>query len=146
SPQSFSVGQASPSSPTITNLPSIGSFGDGFTANVGTSGDGSPSVTSSTTSVCTASGLDVTYVGVGTCTVTAHVAAGTNYLGAEGSPQSFSIGQATPTTPTITNIPDSGLYGAGFTATVSTNGDGATSVTSSTTSVCTATGLSVTYV
>ena len=36
----------------------------------------------------------------------------------------FSVAKATPTTPTISNLPASGTGGGGFTATVSTNGDG----------------------
>ena len=144
--QSFSVGQATSSAPIVSNLPASGTYGGGFIAAVSTTGDGTTSVTSPTPSVCMASGLAVSYVGVGTCTLTAHVADGIDYLAADGSPQSFSVGQAAPTTPTISNLPASGNYGGGFTATVSTTGDGSTSVTSSTTSVCTASGLSVSYV
>jgi hypothetical protein len=144
--QTFSVGQATPNAPSITNLPAGGTYGGGFTAAVGTQGDGTTSITSSTGSVCTVSGTSVSYVGAGTCTLTAHVAAGTNYAAADGNPQSFSVSRATPSTPAISNLPASGTVGGGFTATVSTNGDGTTSVTSSTTSVCTASGLSVSYV
>jgi len=144
--QSFSIGQATPTTPTISNLPAGGTLGGGLTAVVSTTGDGVRSVTSSTTTTCSASGLTVSYVGVGTCTLVAHVAVGTDYAAANGSSQSFSIGQATPTTPTISNLPAGGTYGGGFSATVSTNGDGVKSVTSSTTSVCTASGLSVSYV
>ena len=146
SPQSFSVGKGTPSAPSISNLPASGTYGGGFTATVSTTGDGVQSVTSSTPSICTASGLAVSYVGVGTCTLTAHVAAGTNYNAADGSPQSFSVGKGTPSAPSISNLPASGTYGGGFTATVSTTGDGVQSVTSSTPSVCTASGLAVSYV
>src|ERR1019366_8497449 len=120
----------------------------GFSATVGTTGDGATSVTSNSTGVCTvASSLVVTYVGVGTCSLTAHVAAGTNYNAADGSAQTIPVGKATPTTPTITNLPGSGAFGGGFTATVGTTGDGATSVTSNSTGVCTvASSLVVTYV
>ena len=107
-PQTFTVAQATPSAPTITNIPpsATWSSGGGFTATLGnTDSDGVQSVTSSTTGVCTASGLDVTYVTAGTCTLTAQTAASTNYAAASGSPQSFTIGQATPSAPTITNIP-----------------------------------------
>ena len=135
-----------PTTPTISNLPVGGTYGGGFTATVSTTGDGTRSVTSSTTSVCTTSGLTVNYVGVGTCTLTAHVALGTAFDPADGTPQSFTVGQATPTTPTISNLPVGGTYGGGFTATVSTTGDGTRSVTSSTTSVCTTSGLTVDYV
>ena len=147
-PQSFSVGQGTPTTPSISNLPAAGTYGGGFTALVGTNGDGTTSVTSSAPLVCGANGLTVTYVGVGTCTLTAHVAAGTNYGAADGNPQSFSVGQGTPTMPSISNLPAAGIYGGGFTALVGTNGDGTTSVTSSTLPVCTvgANGLAVSYV
>ena len=91
------------------------------------------------------SGSTVSYVGVGTCTLMAHVAAGTNYTAADGSNQDVSIAQATPTTPTITNLPASGITGDTYIAVVNTSGDGTTSVTSSTPGVCTATGLTVTF-
>ena len=48
--------------------------------------------------MCTASGLNVSFVGIGTCTLTAQVAAGTDYRAASGSPQSFSVGQGQTTT------------------------------------------------
>jgi trimeric autotransporter adhesin len=140
------TGEFIPTTPAISNLPAAGVYGGDFTASVSTNGDGTTSVTSSSPSVCTTSGLTVSYVGTGTCTLIAQVSAGTNYTAASGTPQSFSVGQATPSTPTISNLPASGVNGGGFTATVSTNGDGTTSVTSSSPSVCTASGLTVSYV
>ena len=80
-----------PSSPTISNVPDSAYYEGGFTANVSTTGDGTTSVTSSTPEVCTASGLVVSYVGVGTCTLVAEVAAGTDYTAAEGTSQSFAV-------------------------------------------------------
>jgi hypothetical protein len=80
-----------PSSPTISNLPASAYYGGGFTPVVSTTGDGATSVTSSTPSACTTSGLAVTYVGVGTCTLTAQVTAGTDYSAAEGTAQSFTV-------------------------------------------------------
>jgi hypothetical protein len=55
-------------------------------------------VTSNSKGVCTASGRVVSYVGVGTCSLTAHVAAGTDYTAAHGSPQTFPVGKATTKT------------------------------------------------
>ncbi|MEI6710102.1 MAG: hypothetical protein WCL17_03875, partial [Actinomycetota bacterium] len=95
--QTFSVVPDTPNTPTITNIPTTGlTIGGSFTASVSTNGDGVKSVTSSTTSVCTVGGdgLSVTYVGLGTCSLTAAVAAGTNYSGATGTAQTFSIGHA----------------------------------------------------
>ena len=110
----FTIGQATASpTPSISNLPSnpTWSSGGGFTAQLNaTDTDGAQSVTSSTPSVCTASGLAVTYVTAGTCTLTAQTASSTNYAAASGIQQSFTIGQATPSpTPSITNIPTTRL-------------------------------------
>jgi hypothetical protein len=144
--QTFAVGQAVASAPIISNLPTSGTFGGGFTATVATTGDGAVSVTSNNTGVCTVSGLTVTYVGVGTCSLTADVATGTDFTGADGGPQTFAVSQAVASTPTIANIPTSAAYGAGFTATVNTTGDGIVSVTSNDTAVCTVSGMDVSYV
>jgi hypothetical protein len=145
------VGKASPSTaPTITNLPSTaGTFGQGFTATVDTyDSNGTSSVTSNTPAVCSTNGLAVSYVGVGTCSLDAQVAGNTNYLAASGSAQTFTIGRANATTPTITNIPSPAREFFGFTAIVGTTGDGTTSVTSSTPKVCSvgSNGLTVTFV
>ena len=145
-PATVTINQATPSTPTISNLPSSGVYGGGFTATVSTNGDGTLSVTSNSDPVCTVSDLVVSYVGVGTCSLTAHVSQGTDYTAADGSPQTLQVSQAAPTTPTISNLPGSGTFGGGFTAQVSTDGDGTTSVTSSTTDVCTVSGDAVSYV
>jgi hypothetical protein len=137
SQQTFTIGQATPVSPTVTNIPSSPAYQGSFTATVGTNSDGTASVTSSTTSVCTINGFTVSFVNVGTCTLTPHVTSGTDYVASTGSAQSFAVGLATPATPTIINIPAGATEFAGFTATVSTNGDGATSVGSISTAVCT---------
>lgn len=94
------------STPVITNLPTGAAVGGSFTATVDTTGDGTRSVSSSTPTVCTASGLTVTYVGVGTCTLTAAVTAGTHLGAAAGSPQSFQLSMS-PATTTATTPPSS---------------------------------------
>src|SRR6201999_4138300 len=96
--------------------------------------DGTPSVTSSSPSVCAASGLVVTYVTAGTCTLTAQTMASANFAAATGSPQIFTIAQATPSpTPSISNVPSSPTWspGGGFIAVLNaTNSDGTQSLTS----------------
>jgi hypothetical protein len=147
--QTFGIGQGTPTSPTINNTPGSAVYGgNGFTAAVTTNGDGTKSVISSTTSVCIVAGdgVTVSYVGAGLCTLTAHVAEGTDYDAADGSAQSFTVAQATPAAPTITNLPPSGTFGGGFTAVLNTNGDGPQTVTSNTPAVCSTNGLAVTYV
>ena len=90
-----------PTTPSITNLPGSGAFNGSFTPVVSTTGDGSTSVTSSTTSVCTVASGTVHYIGVGTCTLVAHVATGTNYDSADGSNQSFGVRRTTSSAPSI---------------------------------------------
>ena len=143
-----SPAKAHSTAPTITNLPTSGTFGGGFTAIVSTDGDGTTSVTSSTPGVCTTRGLSVSYVGVGTCSLTVQVAAGPNYLGGSAAAPSFTVGRADPSNPTITNTPSPANEFFGFTAVISTTGDGTTSVTSNTPAVCSvgSNGLTVTFV
>ena len=92
--ESLTVGPAVPSTPTISNIPASATYGGKFTAIVSTTGDGVKSVRTNSTSVCAVSGLVVSYVGVGTCSVTAHVAAGTDYSAANGTAQTRRVGQA----------------------------------------------------
>jgi len=93
---SFVIAKASAGvRPVISNLPANGTYNGSFTPTVTTSGDGATSVTSNSPSVCTVNGTGiVAYIGVGTCSLTADVAAGINYLSASGSPQTLSVGQA----------------------------------------------------
>ena len=142
------VGKATPNTPNIADLPTSGSFGGGFTAVLSTNGDGLQSVTSNTPAVCSTNGVAVSFVGVGTCSLNAQVAAGPNYFAGSGAAQIFTIGRAPPTTPTITNVPSPASEFFGFTAIVGTTGDGTTSVTSSTPNVCSVgtNGLTVTFV
>lgn len=143
--QNLVIPQIASSTPTITNIPTVATRFATFTATVSTTGQGTRSVTSST-ATCTVSGLTVTFASTGTCTLTAHVAASTDMTAADGSPQSFTITGAVPQTVSISNLPAYGLRGATFTALVHTDGDGVTSVISTTQSICTTSQRVVTYV
>jgi hypothetical protein len=134
--QTFTIGKATPTGTAITNIPSNPVYLGSFTASVGTSSTGAISLSSSTTHVCTVNGFAVTFVNVGTCALTAHVAADTDYSADPGSPQTFTVGLATPSTPVVTNIPSRATEFSGFVASVGTTGDGATSVASISTAVC----------
>jgi hypothetical protein len=138
--QNITIGKATPTAPAVANIPTAPVYQGNFTATVGTSSDGTPSVTSSTTGVCTITGLTVNFANVGTCTLTAHVAADSNYTQLDGSAQSFTVGLATPSTPVITNVPSGATEFGTFVASVFTNGDGTTSVASISTAVCTVGG------
>ncbi len=115
-----------------------------------TTGDGTRSVTSSTSGVCTvgSDGLTVTYVGAGTCVLIAHVAGTVNYAGATGQAQSFGVARATPSSPVVANIPGGATEFGSFVADVFTSGDGTRSITSGTGGVCTvgSNGLTVSFV
>jgi hypothetical protein len=89
--QTFLIGQGTPSAPSISNLPGSAVVGGNFTPSVTTNGDGTTSVTDNSTSYCTISSGVVTFTAVGTCSLTAHVGTGTNYLAANGTAQTFSI-------------------------------------------------------
>src|SRR5215472_5445819 len=121
---------------SISNIPANAVYGGSFTPAFNYTGDGITSVTSGTPGACTVSGSVVSFVGLGTCTLTAHATAGTRSPAVDGAPQSFTISQAT-TTISINNVPGSAVYGGSFTPTFAYTGDGATSVTSST---CTVSG------
>jgi CSLREA domain-containing protein len=91
----LTVARATPTTPTISNLPASGTYGASFTANVGTNGDGATSVTSSTPAVCTVSSTSkVSFVGVGPCTLTAQLAQGASYAAAHGNAQTVSVATA----------------------------------------------------
>ncbi len=136
--------------PTISigNLPASGVFGGGFTPTYLYSGTGSPieSVISTTPGVCSVSGGLVSFVGVGPCTLTASATATTDYAAATGTPQTFSVSQATPTI-SIGNIPASAVYGGSFTPTYVYSGTGSPtkSVASTTTTVCSVSGSTVNF-
>jgi hypothetical protein len=144
--QTFAVVIATPTTPTISNVPSSGVYGGSFTPSVTTNADGTTSVTSNSTNTCMVSSGVVSFVGVGTCSLTSSVAAGTDYVGATGVAETFNIVSATPTVPTVNNIPSSGIYGGSFTPSVVTDGDGTTSVTSNSTNTCMVSSGVVSYV
>ena len=148
--ETLTVNQATPTI-SIGDLPASGVYGGGFTATYsysGTNGSPSESVASNSPGVCTVSGNVVSYVGVGTCSLTASATATTDYTAATGSAQTFPVNQATPTI-SIGDLPASGVYGGSFTATYSysgTNGSPSESVASNSPGVCTVSGNVVSYV
>jgi hypothetical protein len=130
----------------INNIPSNALYGGSFTPVYAYTGNGNKSTTSSTLSTCTVSNKGViNFVGAGTCTLTANASATINYAAATGSPQSFTIAQAT-TTISIKNVPGNAKKGASFTPTYAYTGDGTPSTTSNTPATCTASGSIVNFV
>ena len=114
-----------------------------FTAT-GTATSGLPvSLTSSTTAVCTASGLVITFVIAGTCTVTADQAGNDDYLPATPITRSFTISQASQSI-TFTNPGGKTLVQTPFMVTATASSGLPVTVTSTTTAVCTINGFEVT--
>ena len=94
---------------SINNIPASATYGGSFTPTFTKSGDGLASVASTTIAICSVAAGVVYYVGIGTCTIQASVAEGTNHLAATGSLQSFTI--IYDNGPLITD-PDDGYGGA----------------------------------
>jgi hypothetical protein len=146
-PQSFTVNQATPSTPTITNLPASGTYGGSFSGlDVSTTGDGTTSISAS--GACTVSGTTVSYDnGVGTCTLTAAVADGTDYTAATGLPQSFTVNQAGQAITFTSTRPSNAVVGGASYTVTATGGASLNPVTfsvgSSASSVCSISGSTV---
>ena len=105
-------------------------------------------ITSSTTNVCSISSGQVNFDGVGTCTLNANQEGDAYWSEAVQVTQSFQVNQATPSSPFIINVPTNATEFGTYVASVFTSGDGATSVTSISTPVCTvgADGHTITFV
>ena len=142
--QSFTVGKAA-GTISISNVPVTATFGGSFTPTYTSNSDGTKSTASLTSAVCTVTSGVVNYVGSGTCTLQASVAAGTNWTAATGTSQSFTVDKAAGSV-SINDIPSSAVFGGQFTATYDQFGDGTPSVVSETTLVCTVSGNVVSYV
>jgi hypothetical protein len=84
-----------PGSVNINNIPVSAFYGGRFTPTFTKLGDGLTFLTSLTPVTCTVSTLSgiVYFTGIGTCTLQALVAEGSNHLAATGIPQSFIIEQ-----------------------------------------------------
>src|SRR5439155_1671606 len=103
---------------------------------------------SSTLTVCTVSGSTVSFVGVGSCTVTANQAGNGNYAAATQPTQSVAVGQASQTITFTSIAPSNAVYNGLTYAVAATGGASGNSVTfgSSTLPVCTVSGSTVTFV
>jgi hypothetical protein len=108
SAQILVVGQATPATPIITNLPTSAMVGGNFIASVRTTGDGDIYVTSNSSSICTveSNGLTVDFDAPGTCSLAAGVQVGVDYTAAIGTAQTFIVAIPLPDPPTTTTLPD----------------------------------------
>ena len=122
--------------------------GPTYSATADTNSGLTVNITSSTTNVCTISSGQVSFVGIGTCTLDANQSGNTYWDTAVQVTQTFQVNQATPSSPFIDNIPTNATEFGTYVASVLTSGDGAASVTSISTAVCTvgADGRTITFV
>jgi hypothetical protein len=86
-----------PGSVSINNIPGadVAKYGGGFTPTYTKLNSGSVTLSSTTPAVCTVSGNNVNYVGVGTCSLHTSVPADATYNAATNN-QSFTVGKANP--------------------------------------------------
>jgi hypothetical protein len=99
---------------------------------------------STTTSICTVSGTTATFIATGTCTIDAHQAGNGDYLAATAVVQSFTVDQKAQTITFAT--PPSQTYGTPLTLSATASSGLAVSYASTTTSVCTVSGSTVSFV
>lgn len=100
-----SVGLASASLPTISNLPTADTFGNTYTPTIATNADGVAGVVSLTPGVCIVQGTDtVSYVSTGTCTLQAQVAQGNQFAASDGPDQSFQVEYPASVVPMLYNV------------------------------------------
>ncbi len=122
--------------------------GPAYSATAQSTSDLPVTITSSTTGVCSISSGQVSFDGVGTCTLNANQEGDAYWSEAVQVTQTFQVNRATPSGPFVDNIPTNATEFGTYVATVFTSGDGATSVTSISTAVCTvgADGRTITFV
>ena len=118
-----------------------------LTATGGASGIGIVFATTSANTICTVSGNQVTFTGVGVCNLTANQAGNTNYSAAAQVMASITVSQATQT---ITGFSPASpvVFGASpatLTATGGASGIGIVFATTSANTICTVSGNQVTF-
>ena len=116
-----------------------------FTVNATASSGLAVSFASTTTSLCTVSGTTVTLVAVGTCTIQATQAGNADYAAASPVNRSFSVTKASQTI-TFGALSNQAYGTAPFTVNATASSGLAVSFASTTTSVCTVSGTTVTLV
>ncbi len=137
--------QVSPEAQTITFAnPGTQTYGTSLTLNATASSGLAVSFASTTTSVCTVSGNTAAFLIAGTCTIQATQPGNSNYLAATPVSRSFAVNHGAQTI-TFPN-PGTQTYGTPFTLIATASSELAVSFTSTTTSVCTVSGNTATFV
>jgi len=97
--QSFAVGQASQSISFTSSAPAGATFGGTYNvAATATSGLAvALAIDAASSAVCSLAGAQVSFIGVGTCTIDADQGGNANYIAAPRNQQSFAVGKANQT-------------------------------------------------
>lgn len=101
------------------------------------------SLVSNTTGICTVSGLAITTVAVGTCSITSTQSGNSTFAAAIAVTQEFPVSSLTPQTITFNN-PGGKLTGATFASGATASSGLTVTLTSLTPSICTVSGLNIT--
>jgi len=133
---------------TFTSTAPSNAVYNGPTYNVTASATSGLAVTfgTSTPGVCTVSGSTVSFVGVGTCTVTANQAGNANYAAAAQATQTFPVGQASQTITFTSTAPSNAVYNGSYTVAATASSALAVTFGSSTPTVCTVSASTVSFV
>jgi len=144
----LTVNAASLTPQTITfNNPGAQTVGTPLTLSATASSGLTVSFTSPTISVCTVSGTTATFLTAGTCTIQARQPGNSTYAAASSVTQSFAVNTATQQLQTITfNDPGTQTVGTPLTLSATASSGLTVSFASSTTSICTVSGTTGTFV
>ncbi|MGA2805488.1 MAG: kelch repeat-containing protein [Acidimicrobiales bacterium] len=142
--QTINVGKA-PQTITFTSSPPSGAtVGSTYTLTA-TGGPSGNAVTFTTSSVCTVSGSTVSFTGVGECVIDANQAGDADYLPAPQVQQKITVGKAAQTITFTSRPPSDATVGVTYTVTA-TGGPSRNAVTFTTSSVCTVSGSTVSFI
>src|SRR5579862_931087 len=150
--QTMSVGKGTQAITFTTTAPSNAVYNGPSYTVAASSDSGLPvalTIDATSSSVCTLSGSAVSFIGVGTCTIDANQAGGMKFKPAPQVQQSFSVGQAPQTIVITSTAPSNAVYqGATYTvaATASSGLTVAIAVDATSSSVCSLTGSTVSFI
>ena len=143
--QAITVGKASQTITFTSTAPSNATVGGATYIVTATGGASGNAVIFSTTSACTVSGSTVSFIGVGKCIIDANQAGDADYLTATQVQQAITVGKAAQTITFTSTAPSNATVGATYTVTV-TGGASGNAVTFRTTSACTVSGSTVSFI
>ncbi len=144
--QSFLIAKANQAIGTIRFDPKSLSMGGTSTASVTASSGLAVAFSSTTPTICTVSGSTVTGVAAGTCTITASQSGNSTFAAATPVSQNLAVGLTSQTIGTISFNPTSLSVGGSSTASATASSGLAVAFSSTTPTICTVSGPTVTGV